>query len=88
VSGGSPWPLNGGPGRGAARVAAVTVGTLLLIEYAPRLRLDEALFESVSALPTVGLSMTPTLPPPARVVLIVLMFVGRVAPSPPPPRSR
>ena len=35
---------------------------------------------SVSAFATVGLSMnlTPTLSPPARVVLIVLMFVGRV----------
>ena len=61
-------------------VAAVTAGTLLLIEYTPRLRLDEALFESVSAFATVGLSMnlTPTLPPSARVVLIILMFVGRV----------
>jgi trk system potassium uptake protein len=61
-------------------VAVVTAGTLLLIEYTPRLRLDEALFESVSAFATVGLSMnlTPTLPPSARVVLIILMFVGRV----------
>src|SRR3712207_941946 len=61
-------------------VAAVVAGTLLLIEYTPRLRLDQALFESVSAFATVGLSMnlTPTLPAPARVVLIVLMFVGRV----------
>ena len=38
------------------------------------------LFEVVSAFATVGLStgITPDLPPPAQVVLIVLMFVGRV----------
>jgi trk system potassium uptake protein TrkH len=61
-------------------VVAVAVGTMLLIEYTPRLRLDQALFESVSAFATVGLSMniTPTLPAPARVMLITLMFVGRV----------
>ena len=38
------------------------------------------LFEVISAFATVGLStgITPDLPPPAQVVVIVLMFVGRV----------
>jgi trk system potassium uptake protein TrkH len=37
-------------------------------------------FETISAFATVGLStgVTPTLPPAAQVLIIVLMFVGRV----------
>jgi Trk-type K+ transport system membrane component len=46
------------------------------------LSLDLALFEIVSALATVGLSanVTPTLNDPAQVLLIALMFLGRVGP--------
>ena len=51
----------------------------MLIEVTDNLRLDQALFECVSASATVGLSMnvTPTLPPGAQMVLVMLMYVGR-----------
>ena len=44
--------------------------------------LDRALFESVSAFGTVGLStgITADLPAPAQLVLIALMFLGRLGP--------
>ena len=44
--------------------------------------LDRALFESVSAFGTVGLStgITADLPASAQLVLIVLMFLGRLGP--------
>lgn len=60
-------------------VAVVAVGTLalLLLSAAPP---DRALFEAISAFATVGLTtgITATLPPAAQVVLILLMYVGRV----------
>ncbi|HEU4424357.1 MAG TPA: potassium transporter TrkG [Pilimelia sp.] len=61
-------------------VAAVGAGTMALIVLTDGLRLDQLLFESVSAFATVGLSMnlTPTLPPNAQLVLVMLMYVGRV----------
>ena len=42
--------------------------------------LDGALYESISAIGTVGLSLgvTPTLPAASRIAIILLMFVGRV----------
>ncbi len=45
--------------------------------------LEQVLFEVISALATVGLStgITPALPPAAQVVIIALMFVGRVGPA-------
>jgi Trk-type K+ transport system membrane component len=59
-----------------AAIAVGTMGILLLTDLA----LDVVLFESISAFATVGLStgITPELPPAAQVVLMVLMFVGRV----------
>ncbi|MFB6394160.1 TrkH family potassium uptake protein [Polymorphospora lycopeni] len=61
-------------------VALVTGGTLLLIALTDGLALDRALFEVTSAFATVGLStgLTPNLPHSAQIVLIVLMFIGRV----------
>ncbi|WP_435746279.1 TrkH family potassium uptake protein [Nocardioides sp. SYSU DS0663] len=62
-------------------VAAVVAGTLALLEVS-----DEptraVLFESVSAFATVGLStgITAALPDSGQVVLIVLMFLGRLGP--------
>jgi Trk-type K+ transport system membrane component len=43
---------------------------------------DESLFECISALGTVGLStgITPLLSDPGKIVLIVLMLVGRLGP--------
>lgn len=61
-------------------VAVVAAGTLALTALTDGFRLDQLLFEVTSAFATVGLSMniTPTLPAPAQLVLVMLMFVGRV----------
>ncbi len=61
-------------------VALVAGGTLALIGLTDHVPFDRALFEVTSAFATVGLStgITPTLPPPAQVVLVILMYVGRV----------
>jgi trk system potassium uptake protein TrkH len=60
-------------------VGLVGTGTLLLLAVS-EFGLQETLFEAISAFATVGLStgITARLPPPGQVVLIVLMFVGRV----------
>jgi Trk-type K+ transport system membrane component len=62
-------------------VGAVVVGTLILLSTT-RAPLSPVLFEVMSAFGTVGLSqgMTATLPGIAQVVIIVLMFVGRLGP--------
>jgi potassium uptake TrkH family protein len=60
-------------------VAIVSVGTaLVMIET--EFSLDQVLFESISAFATVGLStgITAALPPFSQLVMIVLMFAGRV----------
>jgi potassium uptake TrkH family protein len=61
-------------------VAVVAVGTMAMITLTDGLRLDQVLFETVSAFGTVGLSMnvTPHLPGPAQFVIVMLMFIGRV----------
>lgn len=60
-------------------VAAVIIGTLLLLTLTDH-SLDKALFEVTSAFGTVGLSagITAGLPVDAQLVLIVLMFLGRI----------
>jgi trk system potassium uptake protein len=60
-------------------VAAVAAGTLVLL-IGSTARLDAAVFESISAFATVGLStgITASLPVSGQVALMVLMFVGRV----------
>jgi Trk-type K+ transport system membrane component len=62
-------------------VAAVMAGTVLLM-FITGIDLDRILFEAVSAFGTVGLStgITPGLPDGAKVVLIALMFLGRLGP--------
>lgn len=62
-------------------VAAVTVATGLLMLCTGE-NLDRALFKAVSAFATVGLStgITAHLPESAEIVLIVLMFLGRLGP--------
>ncbi|WP_394554760.1 TrkH family potassium uptake protein [Agromyces sp. MMS24-JH15] len=62
-------------------VAAVVVGAALLMIISEE-SLDRALFESISAFATVGLStgITPHLSVPAQLVLIALMFLGRIGP--------
>ena len=60
-------------------VALVATGTVLLLALTPY-SLDRVLFEVISASATAGLStgITASLPASAQVILIVLMYVGRV----------
>lgn len=60
-------------------VGMVGLGTLLLLSLA-EVHLRDAMFEVVSAFATVGLStgITGQLPPSGQLLLVVLMFVGRV----------
>ncbi|RCW38459.1 potassium uptake TrkH family protein [Halopolyspora algeriensis] len=63
---------------GVGMVIAATLTLLLLSPFG----LDAVLFESISAFGTVGLStgITAELPDAARLVLVVLMFTGRLGP--------
>lgn len=60
-------------------VFVVGAGTLALLVTTP-FTLDQALFECISAFATVGMTtgITADLPGPAQVVIILLMYVGRV----------
>jgi trk system potassium uptake protein TrkH len=62
-------------------VIIVFAGTLA-VEILTEAALVEVLFESVSAFGTVGLStgITPNLPEPALLVLVLVMFAGRLGP--------
>jgi potassium uptake TrkH family protein len=62
-------------------VAAV-IGATVLLEYLSDAPLDALLFETTSAFATVGLStgITASMPVPAQLVLVVLMFLGRLGP--------
>ncbi len=62
-------------------VAAVLACTWLLLVGTP-FSLDQILFESISAFATVGLStgITHLLPPTAQLLLVVMMFIGRLGP--------
>lgn len=62
-------------------LGAAVAGTLVLVVITDA-GLARSLFEAFSAFGTVGLStgITPSLPDSARVVLMVLMFAGRVGP--------
>jgi len=60
-------------------IGLVGTGTLVILGLTD-LPFSEVLFETISAFATVGLStgITPDLPPAAQLVIIGLMFVGRV----------
>ncbi|MGA8047470.1 MAG: potassium transporter TrkG [Dermatophilaceae bacterium] len=62
-------------------VAAVMGGTMLLTELT-NLPFRDVLFETTSAFATVGLStgITPQVGGPAQLILVVLMFLGRLGP--------
>jgi trk system potassium uptake protein len=62
-------------------VAAVVISTFVLVQLTG-LSFDAVLYESVSAFATVGLStgITASLPPAGQLVLITLMFIGRLGP--------
>lgn len=60
-------------------MALISVGTFILLSITP-FPLSDVLFETISAFSTVGMStgITGQIPPAGQMVLIVLMFVGRV----------
>jgi potassium uptake TrkH family protein len=62
-------------------LAAVVLATLVLLELTAH-RTEDVLFEAVSAFATVGLStgITAELPDSAHLLLVVLMFMGRLGP--------
>ncbi|HUR74199.1 MAG TPA: potassium transporter TrkG [Sporichthya sp.] len=62
-------------------IGLVMGGTMVLLGLTDH-PLDEVLFEATSAFGTVGLSMgiTPELGRPAHLVLVALMFIGRIGP--------
>ena len=72
--------------RQVITIALLSVGVVMTATAAmlliTGLDLDRVLFEAVSAFATVGLStgITPTLPPSAQLILIALMFLGRLGP--------
>ncbi|GAB3118465.1 potassium transporter TrkG [Streptomyces calidiresistens] len=63
---------------GLGLIVAATIALLTLVEE----RFEVVLFETVSAFGTVGLSagVTGDLPPVGEVIIVVLMFVGRLGP--------
>lgn len=68
----------------AVFLLAVTlvVGCTAVLMLMSRLPLDAVLFEAASAFGTVGLStgITPDLPPLGQLMLVALMFIGRLGP--------
>ena len=63
-------------------ISVVLTGTWLTMVFEPQLRLVDALFEITSAFGTVGLStgITTTLGVPAKLVSILIMYIGRLGP--------
>ncbi|MDO5570530.1 MAG: potassium transporter TrkG [Bacteroidales bacterium] len=57
-----------------------SIGTFIVAYFDPQINFRDIVFEVLSAISTCGLSMdvTPQLSDPSRIVLIVLMFCGRV----------
>ena len=62
-------------------VGLVATGTFVLLSLS-RQTLDEVVFEAISAFGTVGLSLgaTTSMPTSGQVLLVVLMFIGRIGP--------
>ena len=58
----------------------MVIATFALLLTNPKFRVDQLLFEVISALSTVGLSMgvTPGLNVPGKIIVGLLMFIGRV----------
>lgn len=73
--------------RQALAIALLSIGAVMTATFAlatlSQVGISAALFESLSAFGTVGLTtgITPNLPGASQVVLIVLMFLGRVGPT-------
>jgi trk system potassium uptake protein TrkH len=72
--------------RQALAIALLGIGVIavatFLMEALSDFSFDQVLFETVSAFATVGLStgITADLPPAAQVLLVLLMYIGRIGP--------
>ncbi|WP_236828161.1 MULTISPECIES: TrkH family potassium uptake protein [unclassified Blastococcus] len=72
--------------RQALAVALLSIGVVAVATFAMEAMTDfsfeQVLFETISAFSTVGLStgITPALPPGAQLLVVLLMFVGRIGP--------
>jgi Trk-type K+ transport system membrane component len=72
--------------RQALAVALLGIGLVAVATFVMEVLTDftfeQVLFETVSAFGTVGLStgITPDLPPAAQILVVVLMFIGRIGP--------
>ncbi|RZU34138.1 TrkH family potassium uptake protein [Blastococcus saxobsidens] len=72
--------------RQALAVALLSIGVIavatFLMEAMTDFSFEQVLFETISAFSTVGLStgITPALPPGAQLLVVLLMFVGRIGP--------
>jgi len=63
-------------------MALIFTATFLILLVEPELSLKAVLFEIISAFGTVGLSLgiTPSLLPLSKLILIVVMYIGRIGP--------
>ncbi|MCI5697691.1 MAG: Trk family potassium uptake protein [Clostridiales bacterium] len=63
-----------------AYIGLTIISTLIMLVIEPHFSLDEVFFECISAIGTVGLSLgiTPTLSPPSKIIIISLMYAGRL----------
>lgn len=61
-------------------LTVVAIGTFLLLHFEPDMSFSQILFEVVSAFGTAGLScgITPELSSASRIVLIFIMYIGRI----------
>lgn len=63
-----------------AYLGMTIISTLVMLATEPQFSLDAAFFECVSAIGTVGLSLgiTPTLSPVSKIIIMSLMYAGRL----------
>jgi trk system potassium uptake protein TrkH len=61
---------------------ALVIGSTMALMLMTDFGLDRLLFETISAFATVGLStgITASLPPAGQLLLVFLMFIGRLGP--------
>jgi trk system potassium uptake protein TrkH len=60
----------------------IIIGTIIILEES-NMKLQQVLFEVVSAIGTVGLSLgiTPDLDNLGKIIIVLLMFIGRIGPA-------
>jgi Trk-type K+ transport system membrane component len=63
--------------------SALLIGSVVILQLITEFDTDRLLFEASSALGTTGLStgITSQLPPAAQILIMLLMFIGRVGPT-------